>query len=124
MTGGARWPEARQKPGARASFKQAFCSNRVKDRRMPSPQNAIGNPIEAGKVSHLDASLGSTPMRPELTNWPPGTHNGTEQEQVVCRKTLALRFPHTIPFRQGLSHKESGRFWAFSPTVDECRKSN
>src|ERR1700733_4630615 len=28
-------------------------------------------------------------MGPELTNWPSGTHKGTERERGDCRKTLA-----------------------------------
>ena len=57
-----------------------------------------------------------------LLKWAPGTslpmHKHPEIEQ-----TLALWFACTAPFRQELSHMESGRFWPFSTTIDECRES-
>jgi hypothetical protein len=36
-------------------------------------------------------------LRPELANWPCGTHKGTERERGACRKTLAARYPYTFP---------------------------
>ena len=65
-----------------------------------------------------------TTDRPEVTERRSVTHKGTERERIACRKTLALEFPDSFSFRQGLSHMELARFWPFRTTIGGRRESS